>query len=74
MSIDIDYLNSQYSHKKIEKSLRQAIDDVSTVLPLDDPFYPSDNRCRRCAVVGSSYNLIKSRYDSLIDSKEIVIR
>ncbi|XP_062520583.1 CMP-N-acetylneuraminate-beta-galactosamide-alpha-2,3-sialyltransferase 1-like isoform X2 [Corticium candelabrum] len=40
----------------------------------NDPFHHSDNRCHRCAVVGSSYNLIKSRYGSLIDSKEIVIR
>ena len=74
MSIDVDYLNSQYNHKKIEKSLCQAIDDVSTVLPLDDPFHCSDNCCRRCAAVGSSYNLIKSRYGTLIDLKEIMIR
>ncbi|NP_001004017.1 ST3 beta-galactoside alpha-2,3-sialyltransferase 8 [Danio rerio] len=35
---------------------------------------PRQNQCRKCAVVGNSGNLLKSKYGALIDSHSTVIR
>uniref|UniRef100_UPI00398F8446 CMP-N-acetylneuraminate-beta-galactosamide- alpha-2,3-sialyltransferase 1-like n=1 Tax=Pristiophorus japonicus TaxID=55135 RepID=UPI00398F8446 len=56
--------------------------NISTVLKELFEFFPGDsmfmdqgpNRCRTCAVVGNSGNLIGSKYGPLIDSNEFVMR
>lgn len=35
---------------------------------------PRQNQCRKCAVVGNSGNLLRSKYGALIDSHSTVIR
>ncbi|XP_016345390.1 CMP-N-acetylneuraminate-beta-galactosamide-alpha-2,3-sialyltransferase 2-like [Sinocyclocheilus anshuiensis] len=35
---------------------------------------PQQSQCRKCAVVGNSGNLLKSKYGALIDSHSVVIR
>ncbi|XP_029976607.1 CMP-N-acetylneuraminate-beta-galactosamide-alpha-2,3-sialyltransferase 1 [Salarias fasciatus] len=52
-----------------------TLDELFQVIPpVPGVVGPSPRRCRTCAVVGNSGNLLGSHYGSLIDSHDIVIR
>ncbi|XP_055075278.1 CMP-N-acetylneuraminate-beta-galactosamide-alpha-2,3-sialyltransferase 1 [Misgurnus anguillicaudatus] len=51
------------------------VEDLFSLFPDKDHYSDSSSsRCRRCAVVGNSGNLLGSRYGALIDSNDFVIR
>ncbi|XP_029447922.1 CMP-N-acetylneuraminate-beta-galactosamide-alpha-2,3-sialyltransferase 1-like isoform X1 [Rhinatrema bivittatum] len=57
------------------KNLSKALVDVFELIPGHSDFpAPDAFRCRRCAVVGNSGNLLKSNYGSIIDSHDIIMR
>ncbi|XP_065141849.1 CMP-N-acetylneuraminate-beta-galactosamide-alpha-2,3-sialyltransferase 1-like [Paramisgurnus dabryanus] len=59
---------------RLQKVKRNA--NYTTVVRNLFPLFPDQdpNRCRTCAVVGNSGNLLGSRYGPLIDSKDCVMR
>uniref|UniRef100_A0A3Q2ZV03 CMP-N-acetylneuraminate-beta-galactosamide-alpha-2,3-sialyltransferase 1 n=1 Tax=Kryptolebias marmoratus TaxID=37003 RepID=A0A3Q2ZV03_KRYMA len=54
---------------------KATVKELFEIFPAEPDYEkPRSDRCRTCAVVGNSANLLKSHYGPLIDSQDIVIR
>ncbi|RXN19866.1 CMP-N-acetylneuraminate-beta-galactosamide-alpha-2,3-sialyltransferase 2-like protein [Labeo rohita] len=65
------WLSLQASNGTIKDVIKKMFKVISP--PTEDKT-PRQNLCRKCAVVGNSGNLLKSKYGALIDSHPVVIR
>ncbi|KAI7798533.1 putative CMP-N-acetylneuraminate-beta-galactosamide-alpha-2 [Triplophysa rosa] len=62
-------------HSSLKVNYTDIVDQLFTLFPDEDHYSdPGPDRCRTCAVVGNSGNLIGSRYGPLIDFHDVVIR
>ena len=58
-----------------DEPLEKALENIFDLIPTGDPYGTRDlTKCLRCAVVGNSGNLNDSKYGTLIDSHNMVIR
>ncbi|XP_056324536.1 ST3 beta-galactoside alpha-2,3-sialyltransferase 8 [Danio aesculapii] len=65
------WLSLQASDGTIKDVMQKMFKIIS---PPHEHETPQQNQCRKCAVVGNSGNLLKSKYGALIDSHSTVIR
>ncbi|KAJ8259578.1 hypothetical protein GJAV_G00171050 [Gymnothorax javanicus] len=62
-------------HSPPEPTMEEVMRNMFQVVSSPQPdWLPQQNRCRRCAVVGNSGNLLGSKFGALIDSHTSVIR
>lgn len=74
---DIDPLSLKWwlslqASKGMIKDITQKMFKI--ISPPTENEMPQQNQCRKCAVVGNSGNLLKSKYGALIDSHSVVFR
>ncbi|RXN17018.1 CMP-N-acetylneuraminate-beta-galactosamide-alpha-2,3-sialyltransferase 1-like protein [Labeo rohita] len=62
-------------NESVVANYTQVVEVMFSLFPDKDHYTDSSpSRCRTCAVVGNSGNLVGSRYGALIDSQDFVIR
>ncbi|XP_042590004.1 ST3 beta-galactoside alpha-2,3-sialyltransferase 8 [Cyprinus carpio] len=74
---DIDPLSLKWwlSLQASDGVIKDVIQNMFKIIsPPHENEMPQQKQCRKCAVVGNSGNLLKSKYGALIDSHPIVIR
>ncbi len=60
---------------KLRVNYTEVVDQLFSLFPDKEHYSDADpDRCRTCAVVGNSANLLGSHYGPLIDFHDVVIR